>query len=370
VCGSSTRIALKQATGGVCGGGGVWLSTQIYGRDTPHPPSLTSRRSKLPRWHVARPILCTHSSHGHPSVHQTDMKGRAAEPTVFGLAEAGEAFVARATFEGPQAGYLFKRGDRGMGYYLQDAKLAIPGLVAALAHSEHNTRELKRKLAEMEHAGAGTQRACPEDTTARCLRVTPGFGFGERAWNDEPLRNRSNRVQTSLTHKPWMRAGGGDIHGGMAIAETPRGLQQPRPQAADATKRWWYIDRQGQEQGAVQGPVKFSQLQQWYNGNALAAGFEVFDRANSTEGWVTYGDACRRWQLLGERLFPLVSRLQPQLAKKITGRLLERTNTDVLKLLESPEFLSTKVLEVMAVLRHDGVLPTDGGHTQRRLYRA
>jgi len=65
-------------------------------------------------------------------------------------------------------------------------------------------------------------------------------------------------------------------------------------------------------------------------------------------------------QILGERLFPLVSRLQPELAGKITGMLLEMDNTELLNLLESPESLSSKVDEAMAVLRQHGVLPAEG----------
>eukprot|EP00854_Cymbomonas_tetramitiformis_P019683 gene19683-23544_t len=56
-------------------------------------------------------------------------------------------------------------------------------------------------------------------------------------------------------------------------------------------------------------------------------------------------------QMLGERLFPLVQRLQPELAGKITGMLLEMDNSELLLLLESPESLSAKVDEAMAVLR-------------------
>ena len=69
----------------------------------------------------------------------------------------------------------------------------------------------------------------------------------------------------------------------------------------------------------------------------------------------------RRRCCLGEPLFLLVSRLQPELAGKITGMLLdERASTEVLNLLESPESLSAKVDEAMAVLRQHGVHPTDG----------
>jgi len=62
-------------------------------------------------------------------------------------------------------------------------------------------------------------------------------------------------------------------------------------------------------------------------------------------------------QMLGERLFPLVQRLQPELAGKITGMLLEMDNSELLLLLESPESLTAKVDEAMAVLRQHGVLP-------------
>mmetsp|Transcript_27174 Transcript_27174/g.32971 ORF Transcript_27174/g.32971 Transcript_27174/m.32971 type:complete len:677 (-) Transcript_27174:332-2362(-) len=61
-------------------------------------------------------------------------------------------------------------------------------------------------------------------------------------------------------------------------------------------------------------------------------------------------------QMLGERLFPLVQRLQPELAGKITGMLLEMDNTELLLLLESPESLLAKVEEAMAVLRQHGVV--------------
>merc|ERR1740123_1555586 len=40
-------------------------------------------------------------------------------------------------------------------------------------------------------------------------------------------------------------------------------------------------------------------------------------------------------QMLGEKLFPAVSRYQPELAGKITGMMLEMDNSELLMLLES-----------------------------------
>lgn len=48
-------------------------------------------------------------------------------------------------------------------------------------------------------------------------------------------------------------------------------------------------------------------------------------------------------QMLGERLFPLIQRMYPDLAGKITGMLLEIDNSELLHMLESTESLKAKV---------------------------
>jgi len=55
-------------------------------------------------------------------------------------------------------------------------------------------------------------------------------------------------------------------------------------------------------------------------------------------------------QMLGEKLFPLVARLQPDLAGKITGMMLEMDNSELLILLESDVQLRSKVDEALRVL--------------------
>jgi hypothetical protein len=47
--------------------------------------------------------------------------------------------------------------------------------------------------------------------------------------------------------------------------------------------------------------------------------------------------------MLGERIFPLIQQMQPDLAGKITGMLLEIDNTELLHMLESRESLKAKV---------------------------
>ncbi|RZR75553.1 hypothetical protein BHM03_00061495 [Ensete ventricosum] len=57
------------------------------------------------------------------------------------------------------------------------------------------------------------------------------------------------------------------------------------------------------------------------------------------------------FQMLGEKLYPLVDQLEHGHAAQVTGMLLEMDQTQVLHLLESPEDLKAKVAEAVGVLR-------------------
>jgi polyadenylate-binding protein len=56
-------------------------------------------------------------------------------------------------------------------------------------------------------------------------------------------------------------------------------------------------------------------------------------------------------QMLGERLFPLIQNMYPDLAGKITGMLLEIDNSELVHMLEHSESLKTKVDEAVQVLQ-------------------
>lgn len=62
-------------------------------------------------------------------------------------------------------------------------------------------------------------------------------------------------------------------------------------------------------------------------------------------------------QMIGERIYPKIQEIEPTLAGKITGMLLEMDNTELLHLLESPEALKGKIDEAMIVLQQSGDAP-------------
>mmetsp|Transcript_120186 Transcript_120186/g.351239 ORF Transcript_120186/g.351239 Transcript_120186/m.351239 type:complete len:161 (+) Transcript_120186:2-484(+) len=55
-------------------------------------------------------------------------------------------------------------------------------------------------------------------------------------------------------------------------------------------------------------------------------------------------------QMIGEKLYPAIAKLQPELAGKITGMMLEMDNSELLILLESEPQLKNKVDEALRVL--------------------
>merc|ERR1719456_501505 len=69
-------------------------------------------------------------------------------------------------------------------------------------------------------------------------------------------------------------------------------------------------------------------------------------------------------QMLGEKIFPLIARLQPEMAGKITGMMLEMDNSELLILLESPEQLKMKVDEALRVLEAGRPLVRKRARTQ------
>ena len=74
-------------------------------------------------------------------------------------------------------------------------------------------------------------------------------------------------------------------------------------------------------------------------------------------------------QLLGEKLFPLVEKLEPKRSGKVTGMLLEMDEAEIVDLIKSPEALRAKVTEAIDVLRkaYGGAFEPDVGFSNLSL---
>jgi polyadenylate-binding protein len=55
--------------------------------------------------------------------------------------------------------------------------------------------------------------------------------------------------------------------------------------------------------------------------------------------------------MIGEKIFPMISRIHPEMAGKITGMMLEMDNSELLMLMDSPDQLQAKVDEALRVLQ-------------------
>ncbi|KAH8884612.1 polyadenylate binding protein [Thozetella sp. PMI_491] len=150
--------------------------------------------------------------------------------------------------------------------------------------------------------------------------------------------------------------GGRGIQGGMPMpGGLPQGIQgqgmpgfppNGRPQGANVGggRGGGINNRGGFPAGAGRGAPA---------GGDLSAGALLQSQLAST------GNSAQQKQILGENLFPKIQAIQPELAGKITGMLLEMDNAELINLLEDESALHAKVNEAMAV--YDDYLKTQDG---------
>lgn len=103
---------------------------------------------------------------------------------------------------------------------------------------------------------------------------------------------------------------------------------------------------------AVRNPPQATVPQQLLNQQPTAAqAVHVQGQEPLTASMLAAAPPQEQKQMLGERLFPLIQQMYPDLAGKITGMLLEIDNSELLHMLESRESLKAKVEEAVAVLQ-------------------
>merc|ERR550537_624126 len=121
-----------------------------------------------------------------------------------------------------------------------------------------------------------------------------------------------------------MGAPGKGMGGPMGMGPGKGGMPQPRPMGAPMQPRPMGMMPGAQPAGPAPGAMNTSSL------------------ANAPPGM--------QKQMLGEKIFPMISRIHPEIAGKITGMMLEMDNSELLMLIESPDQLKAKVDEALRVI--------------------
>jgi polyadenylate-binding protein len=143
---------------------------------------------------------------------------------------------------------------------------------------------------------------------------------------------QQGRAIVSTQARPPNRHMGPMVQGGRPAA--------PMNQPAVAYKYGPYVP-QGPMPGAVPPPAQ---------PNPVPNSVQIQGHEPLTAKMLAGADISTQKNMLGERLYPLIERMHPQEAGKITGMLLEIDNSEILHMLEHPESLRAKADEAVAVL--------------------
>jgi polyadenylate-binding protein len=124
---------------------------------------------------------------------------------------------------------------------------------------------------------------------------------------------------------------------------------QPAPQFRQQQQQQQYNPAQLQQQH-VYAARQAAAASLNRNGKPAAA-ITVPGQEPLTIGMLADAQPQAQKQMIGERLYPLIQSMNPELAGKITGMLLEIDNSELLHMLESQDSLRSKVEEAVQVLR-------------------
>lgn len=157
------------------------------------------------------------------------------------------------------------------------------------------------------------------------------------AGGNQPGAARSAVSARPITGQPAVAAGAPT---GPRAPLGPGGVGRPGP-TMQTQNRFKFTGQIRNPQAAVQGNVMQAPPQ-----SVVIPGQEPL-----TATMLAAAPPQEQKQMLGERLFPLIQRMYPDMAGKITGMLLEIDNSELLHMLESHESLKAKVEEAVAVLQ-------------------
>lgn len=186
-------------------------------------------------------------------------------------------------------------------------------------------------------------------------QIVPGAGGMRPAMGARPITGSA--VQQGQPQAQRAAAAGGVMNGvaaqNAAMAAGMRPPVIPSPRSSTNFQASKFATNMRNAQGAAAPTVM-----QAANVPSSAQAVVVQGQDPLTTTMLAAAQPQEQKQMLGERLFPLIQSMYPELAGKITGMLLEIDNSELLHMLESRESLKAKVEEAVAVLQaHQAKLP-------------
>ena len=134
-----------------------------------------------------------------------------------------------------------------------------------------------------------------------------------------------------------------------AVAMAPNAAAAAAAAALNSAAGYKYTTNMRNPPTAAAGAVAHAQGQVGQPSNT--AGLHLNGQDVLTPTMLASADPHEQKQMLGERLYPLISKNHPEYAGKITGMLLEIDNADLLHMLEDEAALKIKTDEAIAVLK-------------------
>ncbi|GAY33336.1 hypothetical protein CUMW_006780 [Citrus unshiu] len=177
-----------------------------------------------------------------------------------------------------------------------------------------------------------------------------GLRTGWRANGFVPPTRPAFHVSPLPVNPKHNRQNRGRMNGNMLPQVGAHYMQQSSQSAASSK------DSSNQQKGGQSKYVPNGRIRELNKGSGVSlgtfnSGGVMARKPDMLNGMLAAASPEQQKQILGERLYPLVEKHEPDLVAKITGMLLEMDNSELLLLLESPESLAVKVEEAVQVLK-------------------
>jgi polyadenylate-binding protein len=241
----------------------------------------------------------------------------------------------------------------------------LQGCTKPLYVALHEPKEVRRHKLLQRHNSRTQVRAGPVPTPSNVYPTTaqqvyyPGVPTTAYFYPPNQVVPRGGRGTWTSTHPAGHYAGPGGAPPGTVYSGQPQGGAPPGR-----------AGRGGSAAGAPPGNGRGGQGSSNRRGRSSRNNNVPGDKTPEQPGYdsltiefLNQFPPENQKMVLGERLYPLISKFQPTLAGKITGMLLDSgyTHEDLLALIKDEEKLHTKIEEAVEVLHRASVLPAEPG---------